>query len=83
MLGVKTPLKLRLASMDAALAPKVIEKTQAFNSDIVITADADPAPILGGCWVITADGHKQVDMDWQSVTQEHADVLAERLLPLL
>ena len=63
MLGVKTPLKLRLASMDAALA--------------------DPAPILGGCWVITADGHKQVDMDWQSVTQEHADTLAERLLPLL
>ena len=57
MLGVKTPLKLRLA--------------------------ADPAPILGGCWVITADGHKQVDMDWQSVTQEHADTLAERLLPLL
>ena len=48
-----------------------------------MTADADPAPILGGCWVITADGHKQVDMDWQSVTQEHADTLAERLLPLL
>ena len=83
MLGVKTPLKLRLASMDAPLAPKVIEKTQAFNGDIVMTADADPAPILGGCWVITADGHKQVDMDWQSVTQEHADTLAERLLPLL
>lgn len=83
MLGVKTPLKLRLASMDAPLALKVIEKTQAFNGDIVMTADADPAPILGGCWVITADGHKQVDMDWQSVTQEHADTLAERLLPLL
>ena len=83
MLGVKTPLKLRLASMDAALAPEVIAKTQAFNGDIVMTADADPAPILGGCWVITADGHKQVDMDWQSVTQEHADTLAERLLPLL
>ena len=45
MLGVKTPLKLRLASMDAALAPEVIAKTQAFNGDIVMTADADPAPI--------------------------------------
>ena len=83
MLGFKTPLKLRLASMDMPLAPKVIEKTREFNSDIVISADPDPAPILGGCLVVTADGHKQVDMDWQSVTQEHADVLAERLLPLL
>ena len=83
MLGFKTPLKLRLASRDMPLAPKVIEKVREFNSDIVISADPDPAPILGGCLVVTADGHKQVDMDWQSVTQEHADTLAERLLPLL
>ena len=83
MLGFKTPLKLRLASMDMPLAPKVIEKVREFNSDIVISADPDPAPILGGCLVVTADGHKQVDMDWQSITQEHADTLAERLLPLL
>ena len=83
MLGFKTPLKLRLASMDMPLAPKVIEKVREFNSDMVISADPDPAPILGGCLVVTADGHKQVDMDWQSVTQEHADTLAERLLPLL
>lgn len=83
MLGVKTPLKLRLAAIDAALAPAVIEKTRAFNPDIILSADTDSAPILGGCWVVTADGHKQVDMDWQSVTQETADTLAERLLPLL
>ncbi len=83
MLGVKTPLKLRLASIDMPFAPAVIEKTRAFNEEIVLSADQDPAPILGGCLVVTADGHKQVDMDWQSVTQEHADALAERLLPLL
>ena len=83
LLGTKTPLLLRLAAIDAPLAPAVIEKARVFSPEIILSADKDSAPILGGCWVATEDGHKQVDMDWQSVTQETADRLAERLLPLL
>ena len=48
-----------------------------------ITFDPETAPILGGCWVSTNDNRRQVNSDWQSLTQEMADTLAERLLPLL
>ena len=82
-LGVKVPLKLRLSAVDAALAEEIIAKTLASNHELSLTFDPDPAPILGGCWISTADGHRQVNMDWQSITQEMADSLAERLLPLL
>ena len=82
-LGVKVPLKLRLSAVDAALAEEIIAKTLASNHELTLTFDPDPAPILGGCWISTADGHRQVNMDWQSITQEMADSLAERLLPLL
>ncbi len=82
-LGTKTPLKLRLSAVDLALSVEVITKTLALNHELALTFDPDPAPILGGCWVATADGHRQVNMEWQSITQEMADSLAERLLPLL
>ncbi len=83
MIGAGTPVILRLASTDLHMAPEVIAKVKAFGGDIDLSADGEPAPILGGCRIISADGRKQVDMDWQSVTQEYADTLAERLLPLL
>ena len=83
MVGVKTPSKLGRADRIGVGVRKVMGKGREFTSGIVVCADPEPARILGGCLVVTADGHKQVDMDWQSVTQEHADTLAERLLPLL
>jgi V/A-type H+-transporting ATPase subunit E len=45
--------------------------------------DHDPAPIIGGCWVTSEDGRRQINADWQSRTQEMADVIADRLLSLL
>ena len=82
-LGAKVPLKMRLSAVDLGLAVGVIDKVCAVRPALTLTFDPDPAPILGGCWVATADGHRQVNMDWQSLTQEMADSLAERLLPLL
>ncbi|MCF0247993.1 MAG: V-type ATP synthase subunit E [Synergistes sp.] len=77
------PLKLRLAAVDNALADEVISKAADVCKGTTFTFDPEPAPILGGCWISTEDGRTQVNMDWQSITQELADSLATRLLPLL
>lgn len=82
-LGAKEPLKIRFSASDLALAGDVMKKVAETYPDALISFNADPAPILGGCWVTTADGRRQVNMDWQNITQEMADSLAERLLPLL
>lgn len=76
-------LKFRLAAVDIPLADDIsgIVKTACPGGDVVF--DPDPAPILGGCWVSTDDNSIRVNSDWQSLTQEMADMLAERLLPLL
>ena len=77
------PIKLRLAAIDNGLADEVISKTLEVCKETTLVFDPEPAPILGGCWVSTDDGRTQVNMDWQNITQELADSLATRLLPLL
>ena len=57
--------------------------SSALIPDAEMIFDPEPAPILGGCWISTNDNRRQVNSDWQSLTQEMADTLAERLLPLL
>lgn len=76
-------LKLRLSAVDANLAGDIIQAIKKSDPEISVVFDPEPAPILGGCWIITEDGRRQVNSDWQSITQEMADTLAERLLPLL
>ncbi|MEA4872546.1 MAG: V-type ATP synthase subunit E family protein [Synergistaceae bacterium] len=76
-------LKLRLSAVDMGLADSVISKVLKLMPDAEMTFDPETAPILGGCWISTNDGRRQVNSDWQSLTQEMADTLAERLLPLL
>lgn len=76
-------LKFRLSAVDAKLADKMIEKLSALDPKVEFLFDQEPAPILGGCLVLTEDNRRQVNSDWQSLTQESADTLAERLLPLL
>jgi V/A-type H+-transporting ATPase subunit E len=76
-------LKLKLASLDAAFGEKVASAVTLKNPMYKMTFDHDPAPIIGGCWVTSEDGRRQINADWQSRTQEMADVIADRLLPLL
>lgn len=80
MKGAKR-LKLRLAAVDAHLADNIIDSIKI--PDIEIVFDPEPAPIQGGCWIAAEDGKRRMDSDWQSIAQEMADILAERLLPLL
>lgn len=82
-LGTKDGLSIRFSATDLPLAEPVEQKLHEIYPDASISFSTDPAPILGGCWVSTADGQRQVNMDWQNITQEMADSLAERLLPLL
>lgn len=76
-------LRLRLAVVDTHLAESIIGRVKASISDAEIIFDPEPAPILGGCWLSTADGKRQINSDWQNLAQEMLDTLAERLLPLL
>lgn len=76
-------LRLRLAVVDAHLAEDVIGKIKISNPGLEIVFDPEPAPISGGCWIMTEDGKRLINSDWQNITQEMADTLAERLLPLL
>ena len=77
------PLHLRLAAQDSALGERVIQAVGARAPKIRIIFDPTPAPILGGCWVLTDDQKRQVNMDWQSQTQETSDLSADRLLAVL
>lgn len=76
-------LRLRLSAVDLGAADEIIKRIKQRDSEVDIFFDSEPAPILGGCWITTEDGRRQVNSDWQSITQEMADTLAERLLPLL
>lgn len=77
------PVKLRLAAIDAGLGDRVCKAVNAKIPNAGMTFDPDPAPIIGGCWVVSADGRRQVNADWQARTQEVGDLLADRLLSLL
>lgn len=76
-------LTLRLSAVDANHAKDIIAKIKKLFPKVTLTFDKEPAPILGGCWISTLDNSRQVNLDWQNLTQEMADTLAEQLLPLL
>ena len=76
-------LTLRLSAVDANHAKDIIAKIKKLFPEVTLTFDKEPAPILGGCWISTLDNSRQVNLDWQNLTQEMADTLAEQLLPLL
>lgn len=77
------PLHLRLSAQDSAFGEQVIQAAAIRAPKIKIIFDPTPAPILGGCWVLSDDQKRQVNMDWQSQTQETSDLLADRLLAVL
>lgn len=77
------PLTLRLAALDAGLGDAVAASVNGRLPDVKMVFNREPAPIIGGCWVESSDGKRQINSDWQSRTQEVADTLADRLLSLL
>lgn len=77
------PLRLQLAPQDAALGERVLSAIKARAPMTNIILDPSPAPILGGCWLLANDRKRQVNMDWQSQTQETSELLADRLLAVL
>lgn len=76
-------LYIKLAPADSGLADCIIKKLKQIIPSVTFKFDPESAPILGGCWVTTEDRRKQVNLDWQNITRDTADKLAERLIPLL
>ncbi|MDR3255040.1 MAG: ATPase [Synergistaceae bacterium] len=77
------PTKLRLAAIDSQLGEEIADAVNKKLPEALMAFDREPAPIIGGCWVMSSDGRRQINSDWQSRTQEISDTLAERLLALL
>jgi V/A-type H+-transporting ATPase subunit E len=77
------PIKLRLAAADSSLGNKIAAEVNARIPGAGMIFESEPAPILGGCIVESADGRRQINADWQSRAQEVSDTLADRLLALL
>lgn len=77
------PLKLRLCAIDASLGPRVAREVNARIPSAEMTYDPENAPMLGGVWVVSGDGRRQINADWQSRAQESTGMLAELLLAVL
>lgn len=77
------PLKFRLSGADAFMGSEVAKGASRLRPQVVVRFDPDPAPIVGGLWLATEDGRRQVSVDWQTKVNELADVLASRIMPLL
>jgi len=76
-------LRFRLAGADASIGEAVAQEAERLLPGVEVRFDPDPAPILGGAWIWTADGRRFVAADWRNRAQEMAGELAERLLPML
>ena len=76
-------LRVRLAAADAAIGETVASVCREFLPGLGVSFDPDPAPIMGGAWISTADGRRFVAADWRNRAHETAAELAERLLPML
>jgi V/A-type H+-transporting ATPase subunit E len=77
------PVTLRLAAIDGHFGDDVAKAVNERVPEAGMVFSHDPAPILGGCWVASSDGRRQINSDWQSRTQEVSDILADRLLAML
>lgn len=77
------PLVLKLAALDSALGEDVVARVNKKIPEAGMKFDREPVPILGGCWVESADGRRQISSDWQTIAQEASDDLASRILEQL
>lgn len=77
------PLVLKLAALDSSLGDDVAARVNERFPNARMTFSREPVPILGGCWVGSADGRRQISSDWQTIAQEASDDLASRILEQL
>jgi V/A-type H+-transporting ATPase subunit E len=76
-------IRLRLAATDAALGPELAARLSDPGRGVTISFDPDPAPITGGLWLVAENGKRQSLADWSVVVQEHAELVAKRLMAIL
>ena len=81
--GAEGTYRVRLAAADADLGDQVVWMAKTERPGLDLAFDPSPAPILGGLWLASEDGRRQVNADWHQRAREMADELAGRLMPLL
>lgn len=81
--GMEGAYLIRLSANDSSLGDQVAWLVKTNMPDARVSFDPEPAPILGGLWLASQDGRREVRLDWQARAQELSEKLAERLLQLL
>lgn len=82
MAGVKE-VRILLAAGDKSLCDDLFSFAGKLYPDTRFVAEKGTSPISGGLWLLSGDGKRQVNSDWETKVQELLPLLAERLGPLL
>lgn len=82
MTGVEE-VRILLAAADKSLCDDLVSFAGKLYPDVRFIAETKSSPISGGLWLLSGDGKRQVNSDWETKVQELLPLLAERLGPLL
>jgi V/A-type H+-transporting ATPase subunit E len=78
-MGGINEVRILLAEKDIHLGKDLVEYARKAWPGVKFTVGPEPAPISGGLWLISGDGSRRVNADWDAKVQDLLPVLAERL----
>ncbi len=72
-------VRILLADNDIHLGDELLNYAKKAWPGVSFIVEPEPAPISGGLWLISGDGSRRVNADWDAKVQDLIPVLADRL----
>jgi V/A-type H+-transporting ATPase subunit E len=72
-------VRILLADNDIHLGDELLNYAKKAWPGVSFIVEPEPAPISGGLWLISGDGSRRVNADWDARVQDLIPVLADRL----
>jgi V/A-type H+-transporting ATPase subunit E len=72
-------VRILLADKDIHLGDELLNYAKKVWPGVSFIVEPEPAPISGGLWLISGDGSRRVNADWDARVQDLIPVLADRL----
>lgn len=76
-------VRILLADQDIHLGDELLNYAKGAWPGVSFIVETEPAPISGGLWLISGDGSRRVNSDWDARVQDLLPVLADRLGQIL